>query len=135
SQLIPANLPPRDKDLRARVKLFGNLLGTVLRRLEGRRVLAAVETLRKGYIALRKRDEPARRARLMAFIDKLDAQSLELIIRAFSTYFSLANIAEEDFLYRERRRQVSEGGPLWVGSFDHTLRELHGQGVPADKVQ
>lgn len=135
SQLIPANLPPRDKDLRARVKLFGNLLGTVLRRLEGRRVLAAVETLRKGYIALRKQDDPARRARLMAFIDKLDAQSLELIIRAFSTYFSLANIAEEDFLYRERRRQVSEGGPLWVGSFDHTLRELHGQGVPADKVQ
>jgi phosphoenolpyruvate carboxylase len=134
-QLIPTTLPPRDKELRARVKLFGNLLGQVLKRLEGRRLLAAVETLRKGYIALRKQDDPARRAKLMAFIDKLDAESLELIIRAFSTYFSLANIAEEDFLYRERRRQVSEGGPLWVGSFDHTMREFHQQGVPADKLQ
>ncbi|OOG23774.1 phosphoenolpyruvate carboxylase [Thioalkalivibrio denitrificans] len=135
NELIPATLPPRDKELRARVKLFGNLLGSVLKRLEGRRVLAAVETLRKGYIALRKQDDPERRARLMAFIDKQDARTLELIIRAFSTYFSLANIAEEDFLYRERRRQVSEGGPLWVGSFDHTLREFHAQGVPADKLQ
>jgi phosphoenolpyruvate carboxylase len=135
NQMMPANLPPRDKELRARVKLFGNLLGKVLKRLEGRRALAAVETLRKGFIALRKQDDPAKRAKLMAFIDKLDAESLELIIRAFSTYFSLANIAEEDFLYRERRRQVSEGGPLWLGSFDHTLRELHEQGVPADRLQ
>lgn len=134
-QLIPTHLPPRDKELRARVKLFGNLLGQVLKRLEGRRALAAVEKLRKGYIALRKQEDPARRAKLMAFIDRLDADSLELIIRAFSTYFSLANIAEEDFLYRERRRQVSEGGPLWVGSFDHTLRELHTQGVPVDRLQ
>ncbi|WP_018953082.1 phosphoenolpyruvate carboxylase [Thioalkalivibrio sulfidiphilus] len=135
NQLMPANLPPRDKELRARVKLFGNLLGKVLKRLEGRRALAAVETLRKGFIALRKQDDPAKRAKLMAFIDKLDADSLELIIRAFSTYFSLANIAEEDFLYRERRRQVSEGGPLWVGSFDHTLRQLYEQGIPADSLQ
>ncbi|HSP00970.1 MAG TPA: phosphoenolpyruvate carboxylase, partial [Thioalkalivibrio sp.] len=135
NHLMPTTLPPKDKELRARVKLFGNLLGKVLKRLEGRRALAAVETLRKGFIALRKQDDEAKRAKLMAFIDKLDADSLELIIRAFSTYFSLANIAEEDFLYRQRRRQVSEGGPLWVGSFDHTLRELHEQGVSADRLQ
>ena len=40
--------PPRDKELRSRVRLFGNLLGEVLASQAGHDVLAAVETLRKG---------------------------------------------------------------------------------------
>ena len=53
-----------DTQLRARVKLFGNLLGNVLRTQEDGDVLDAVETLRKGYIALRKEDSPPKRRRL-----------------------------------------------------------------------
>ena len=41
-----------DKQLRARVKLLGKLLGDVLRDQEGGRVFVAVEALRKGYIKL-----------------------------------------------------------------------------------
>lgn len=123
-------LVPRDRELRARVKLFGNLLGNIIRRLEGEAVLQAVETLRKGFVALRKKDNPDKRERLMRYIDALDPKTLETIIRAFSIYFSLVNLAEEEYLHRERRRQVTEGGPLWLGSFDHTIRVFHGRGVP-----
>ena len=45
-----------DKALRTRVKLFGNLLGNVLQKQAGSDVLEAVETLRKGYISLRKKE-------------------------------------------------------------------------------
>ncbi|EHQ51104.1 phosphoenolpyruvate carboxylase [Ectothiorhodospira sp. PHS-1] len=123
-------LVPRDRELRARVKLFGNLLGNIIRRLEGEAVLQAVETLRKGFVALRKKDNPDKRERLMRYIDALDPKTLETIIRAFSIYFSLVNLAEEEYLHRERRRQVTEGGPLWLGSFDHTIRVFHGRGAP-----
>ncbi|MBK1674472.1 phosphoenolpyruvate carboxylase [Ectothiorhodospira shaposhnikovii] len=128
-------LVPRDRELRARVKLFGNLLGNIIRRLEGEAVLQAVETLRKGFVALRKKDNPDKRERLMRYIDALDPKTLETIIRAFSIYFSLVNLAEEEYLHRERRRQVTEGGPLWLGSFDHTIRVFHGRGVPPQALE
>ncbi|MFP4079711.1 MAG: phosphoenolpyruvate carboxylase [Ectothiorhodospira sp.] len=126
---------PRDKHLRARVKLLGKLLGNIIRRLEGREIYAAVEELRRGFVALRRREDPARRARLMQLIHEMPPKRLETVIRAFSIYFSLANIAEEDYLYRERRRQVSEGGPLWLGSFDHTVRQFKAMDIPPEQLQ
>ncbi|TPW18618.1 MAG: phosphoenolpyruvate carboxylase, partial [Halothiobacillaceae bacterium] len=86
-----------DKALRSRVKLFGNLLGNVLRDQEDGRVLKAVETLRKGYIRLHKRQNPAKREQLSNFIRRLDPSMITHVVRAFSTYFSLVNIAEEAF--------------------------------------
>jgi len=123
-----------DKALRARVKLFGNLLGEVIQEQAGGNILDAVETLRRGYISLRKKDNPAKRRKLTQFIEKLDVDTLNHVLRAFSLYFSLVNIAEEAYQHRERRMQVRSGGPLWTGSFDSVLREFHQQGVGLDKV-
>jgi len=95
--------PINDKDLRARVKLFGTLLGDVLRKLAGQDIYDAVEKLRIGYIGLNKEDNPAQRQELIAFIETLDADTLVQVVRAFSTYFSLVNIAEEAFHPEERR--------------------------------
>jgi len=127
--------PPRDKELRSRVRLFGNLLGEVLATQAGPSVLASVETLRKGYIRLRKEDNPALRARLAKKIDQLDPETLNHVVRAFNLYFSLVNIAEEAFQHKERRRHVRQGGPLWRGSFDHTLREFNKRGISAGELQ
>lgn len=127
--------PPRDKELRSRVRLFGNLLGEVLAAQAGPEVLAAVEKLRKGYIRLRREDNPALRRRMANTIDRLDPATLNHVVRAFNIYFSLVNIAEEAFQHKERRRQVRLGGPLWRGSFDHTLREFHDSGIDAGQIQ
>ncbi len=124
-----------DAPLRALVRLYGDLLGEVLREAAGESVYDAVETLRRGYIALRKRDDAARRERLRAFIAGLDAGTLEQCIRAFSLYFSLVNIAEEAWQHRERRRRAGSGAPLWPGSFDRCVRELAGHGLDAEAVR
>ena len=126
---------PQDKQLRSRVRLFGNLLGEVLASQAGAHVLASVEKLRKGYIRLRKVDDPALRRRLAAEIERLDPDTLTHVVRAFNLYFSLVNIAEEAFLHKQRRRQARKGGPLWVGSFDHTLREFHASGITPEQLQ
>jgi len=127
--------PPNDKKLRARVKLFGNLLGNVIKNLAGTHVYDAVEKLRKGYISLRKIDNPKKRAQLMAFIETLDADTLTQVVRAFSLYFSLINIAEEDYQHQQRREQVYSGKSLWLGSFDHTLEQFRLEGMDASQVQ
>ena len=124
-----------DKQLRARVKLLGKLLGNVLRAQAGGHVLVAVETLRKGYISLQEEENPRRRARLTKLIGKLDPDTLTHVVRAFSTYFSLVNLAEEANQYKRRTEQIRKGGPLWVGSFDHTLRQFHAQGISAEQLQ
>jgi phosphoenolpyruvate carboxylase len=124
-----------DKELRARVKFFGELLGEVLNAQIGGQVYKAVETLRRGFVALHQREDEKKRARLMRLIDRLDPEMLTHVVRAFSVFFSLSNIAEELHQHQLRRRRVRAGGPLWRGSFDETLRWFHGQGVAAEDLQ
>jgi phosphoenolpyruvate carboxylase len=127
-----------DKALRTRVKLLGTLLGNILHEQEGNNVLSAVETLRKGYINLRKNDNPAKRRRLNQFIEGLSSETLVHIVRAFSTYFSLINLAEESYQHHQRRkqlRQMTDKDTLWTGSFDATLRELRDQGINPSQLQ
>ena len=128
---------PSDKPLRDRVKLLGQLLGQTLRDREGRDALDAVETLRKGFIELRGRSEPApdMRERLLRFIAALNPEMLNHVVRAFNAYFNLANIVEENFQHQSRREQVRRGKPLWRGSFDETLRALRAAGVSAAQLQ
>ncbi len=124
-----------DKQLRARVKLLGTLLGDVLRDQEGGRVFVAVEALRKGYIKLSKQDNDKKRGQLTRMIQKLDPTTLTHVVRAFSTYFSLVNIAEEAFQHQSRRKQRHAGQPLWTGSFDTILQELKDSGVNSSQLQ
>ncbi|ADE15304.1 Phosphoenolpyruvate carboxylase [Nitrosococcus halophilus Nc 4] len=127
--------PWRDKELRARVKLFGNLLGQVIQAQSREKVFAAVEALRKGYINLRKKENPDKRIQLLRLISKLDVETLTQVVRAFSIYFSLANIAEEAYQHRQRQRRIDAGGPLWRGSFEETLQEVRNGGVGPGQLQ
>ncbi len=127
--------PITDKQLRARVKLFGNLLGRVIRKHAGEDVFNAVETLRQGHIRLRKLDSKRIRRDLSRLIETLDAETLMHVVRAFSTYFSLVNIAEEQFQHRVRHEQERLEGPSWSGSFDMTFQELLREDVSATQIQ
>lgn len=124
-----------DKALRTRVKLFGNLLGNVLQQQAGSDVLEAVETLRKGYISLRKKESIFKRRRLNNMMEKLDAETLNHVIRAFSIYFSLVDIAEEAFQHRQRRQILRGGGPLWQGSFDDAFRQFKDDGITIEQIK
>lgn len=126
---------PDDKQLRSRVRLFGNILGKILQDHAGEKVFNAVEALRKGHIGLRQAEDARKRQRLDALVKSLDPDSLAQVVRAFSLYFSLVNIAEEAFQHKQRRRQVSRNGPLWDGSFDATLREFHGEVTTPEQLQ
>ncbi len=124
-----------DKQLRARVKLFGHLLGNVLLSQAGAKVYDAVEKLRTGFISLRKEDNTVKRARLMDLIASLDQNTISQVVRAFSTYFSLVNIAEEASQLQQRRRMMRQGKGLWRGSFDHALADFRKMGMSAEQVQ
>ena len=121
------NTASSDEQLRARVKLLGNLLGNVLLSQAGAKVYDSVEKLRLGFIELHKEDDDKKRAQMMSMIESLDAKTLSQVVRAFSTYFSLVNIAEEASQHQQRREQLKHRtieNPLWIGSFDSVLGDF-----------
>ncbi len=124
-----------DESLRSRVKLFGNILGDVLRNHAGDKVFSAVEALRKGHISLRQKDDSNQRHELVALIESLDEQTVTHVVRAFSLYFSLVNIAEEDFQQKYRKTLITNEGMHWQGSFDTTITELKAQNLAPEKIQ
>jgi phosphoenolpyruvate carboxylase len=129
------NDSPDGEPLRRDIQLFTALLGEVLREHSRKRVLVVVERLRDGFIALRDADDPDLRAKLMKRIDGLDPQTLSEVVRAFNIYFGLVNTAEEVHGHLRRMDLISTGGPLWLGSFDQTVREFKADGVSPEHFQ
>jgi phosphoenolpyruvate carboxylase len=126
---------PTDQDLQRDIELFTALLGEVLRGHSRKRVLVLVERLREGFAELRESQDPALLAKLMKRIEGLDPQTLSEVIRSFAIYFGLVSTAEEVHGYRHRMDRISEGGPLWRGSFDHTVRQFKADGISAENFQ
>ncbi len=86
------------------VRLLGSLLGQVIAEQAGRDLLDLVERVRRATVRLRAGDGPALRADLVAELAALDPDRAEVVVRAFSLYFRLVNLAEERDLVREARR-------------------------------
>jgi len=125
-----------DQELRSRVKLLGKLVGNVLLKHEKPEVFHAVESLRTGFIQLRKRDSEAKRKALITLINELEPDVISQVVRAFTLYFNLVNIAEEDYLHRLRRESVrQQGHAAWIGSFHHTLEGFKDQGIGIEALQ
>nr|MBA2718532.1 hypothetical protein [Chloroflexota bacterium] len=86
------------------IRLLGSLLGQVIAEQAGRDLLDLVERVRRTTIRLRRGDDPSLRAGLVAELAALDPDRAEVVVRAFSLYFRLVNLAEERELVREARR-------------------------------
>lgn len=122
--------------LEADVRQYGELIGDILKNQESVTLLETVETLRKGYIQLRQQEDPALRQQLMGIIEQLDIPTLEKVIRAFNSFYVLANNIEEDFQHRRRRLLIQDrDAPLWKGSVQGTISELKQSGLSAEQVQ
>jgi phosphoenolpyruvate carboxylase len=94
--------------LHADVRLLGELLGRVIVEQEGEEVLALEERLRKLARAGRRGYAEAME-QLVELAGSLDLGRQALVLRAFSIYFHLANIAEQHHRVRRRRAYEHEG--------------------------
>lgn len=122
--------------LKEQIRMVGDLLGEVLCEISGNTLFEAVEHLRKGYIQLSLNDNDQQRAELMEYIETLDIDLLEQVIRAFNIFYMLSNIVEEDFLHRQRRKLFRTGSKeLWKGSFLGAVQSLKDDGLSVDEVQ
>ena len=124
-----------DAQLRSAVKTLGKLLGNIIKTHAGHDVYIAVEKLRKGFINLRKDNNQHKHDQLIRYIEKLDSKTLKNVIRSFSKYFALVNVAEEAYQHISRTDRLKSGFDSWEGSFDQTLRDCNASNIDDSKLQ
>src|SRR6476659_3935541 len=115
------------------VRLLGRILGDVIREQEGKPAFERVERVRQLAVAYRlKRDAGAGRA-LDRLLMGLSGDHTVSVIRAFSYFSHLANIAEDR--HHLRRRAVHERqGHLQRGSLHGAFERLARRGIGADRI-
>ncbi|MGM8871974.1 phosphoenolpyruvate carboxylase [Psychrobacter sp. 2Y5] len=125
----------RNEVLRARIRLLGSFLGEAIARQSGADTVHTIETLRKGFIQERREYNEEKKQQLIDLIASLDNQTLKNVIRAFSIYFFLANLTEENYLREQRRTMRAESNQSWEGSFRRTLLECRERNIEPEQIK
>ena len=105
----PVTAPaPADKDapLKEDIRLLGRMLGDVLREQEGADTFAIVETIRQTAVRFRRDADAEAGAALGSLLKKLSREQTITVVRAFSYFSHLANIAEDQHHNRRRRAHL-----------------------------
>ena len=125
----------KDQALREDIRLLGRLLGDTLREQEGAARFELVEAIRLSALAFRRDGDVAARAALEELLDQLGHDTAISVVRAFSFFSQLANIAEDLHHNRRRRAHLMAGSPLQEGSFALALARLQGAGIDKEALQ
>jgi phosphoenolpyruvate carboxylase len=105
------------------IRLLGRVLGDVIREQEGRQAFELIERVRQLSVAYRlKKDASAGRV-LDRLLKNLSTEQTVSVIRAFSYFSHLANIAEDRHHVRRRTHHEAEGH-LQEGSLAHCFERL-----------
>src|SRR4051812_28825174 len=129
----PTTTPSRrarvnEKPLIEDIRLLGRLLGDVIREQEGVEAFDLVERIRKLSVAFRRdADHDSDRA-LKALLKSLTSEQTVRVIRAFTYFSHLANLAEDR--HHIRRRAIHErAGDQQEGSIEVALARLRWAGI------
>ncbi len=131
----PSRRPDADKDqpLVDDIRLLGRILGDVIREQEGQAAFELIEQIRQRSVAFRRHDDQSADKALKKLLKGLSSDQTVSVIRAFTYFSHLANLAEDR--HHIRRRAVHErAGDLQEGSLALTLQRLKKAGIDAAQV-
>jgi len=124
----------KDEPLRNDIRLLGRILGETVREQEGDAVFATIERVRQTAVSFARNGDPAARAELAALLDPLPGDTTQAVVRAFSYFLQLANIAEDEHHIRRRRAHELVGSPPREGSLIHALDQLADSNISPEAV-
>ncbi|MDO8298596.1 phosphoenolpyruvate carboxylase, partial [Lacisediminimonas sp.] len=110
--------------LKEDIRLLGRLLGDVVRAQEGEQVFGVVETIRQTSVRFRRDADPKAAAELDKLLKKLSRDQSISVVRAFSYFSHLANIAEDQHHNRTRRAELMAGAAPEPGTLSAALARI-----------
>src|SRR5574339_615889 len=125
--------PAVDKDLPLRedIRLLGRLLGDTLREQEGEDTFQLIEQIRQTAIRFRRDADDQAPGELESLLDLLSPTATVAVIRAFTYFSQLANIAEDLHHNRRRRAHQLAGSAPQDGSIALAIERAGGAGLGA----
>ncbi|CDQ20520.1 Phosphoenolpyruvate carboxylase, type 1 [Halobacillus karajensis] len=122
--------------LRRDIHALGKMLGDILVHHGGEELLDKVETIRQLTKDLRKNQDPSTYNQLKNEIQNLEPPMRSQVIRAFSIYFHLVNIAEQNHRIRRRREyQLREDHGAQPFSLESAVVNLKNNDFSKDSIQ
>ncbi|MGA8864999.1 MAG: phosphoenolpyruvate carboxylase [Gallionella sp.] len=112
----PSNLSSKDLPLRDDVRLLGRILGDTLREQEGEAAFQLIENVRRAAVNFHKTQDDRDRVQLEQTLDALSPGEALLVVRAFSYFSQLSNIAEDLHHNRRHRAHLKAGSAPKDGS-------------------
>src|SRR6266481_6138128 len=120
-----------DAHLREDIRLLGRILGDTVRDQEGADVFDLVERIRQTSIRFHRDEDRLARRELESILDSMSISETVRIVRAFSYFSHLANIAEDQNNIRQMRARTGPGGAPRASVLAQTLSHARAAGISA----
>jgi phosphoenolpyruvate carboxylase len=109
SLINPDVTPEKDFPLRDDIRLLGRILGDTIREQEGEAAFEIVERIRQTSIRFHRNEDDSARRELETILNSLSRGRSNQIIRAYSYFSHLANLAEDQHHVRRSRAHAMAG--------------------------
>jgi phosphoenolpyruvate carboxylase len=127
------SFPLKDAELREDVHMLGALVGDVIREQGGDALFESVESDRQAAIARRAGDHECEK--LLAIRTRnVPANEARDLVRAFSTWFEMVNMAERVHRIRRRRQYLNEG-TTQPGGILEAITKLKEKGIELNEIR
>jgi phosphoenolpyruvate carboxylase len=131
NETIESARSDKDQPLRDDIRLLGRILGDTVREQEGGAVFELVERIRQTSIRFHRDNDEAARHDLEAILNDLSPTQTGQIVRAFSYFSQLANIAEDQHHIRRTRAHTLAGAAPRAGTIAHAIGRARDAGFGA----
>ena len=131
----PADISSKDQPLRDDVRLLGRILGDTLREQEGEEYFQLIENVRRAAVRFRKTQDERDGAALEKMLDELSPTESLAVVRSFSYFSQLSNIAEDLHHNRRHRAHLKAGSPHKDGALLLALDRIEEKKVDSKTLQ
>ena len=125
----------KDQLLREDIRLLGRLLGETIRSQHGDEVFNIIEKIRQTSIRFRRDDDIDARHELEEALNALPPAQTILLIRAFSYFSLLANIAEDQHHIRRTRAHLIARSAPKAGSIANAISKVLAAGLDTEDLK
>lgn len=117
-------------DLQADIELLGNLLDQIILEQEGQAVLSVIQQVRQAAFDQNKQNQKNNQSNdknneLTKLLGSLPKEMAFKVIRGFSFFLQLSNIAEDEHHIKRRRAHALAGSPPRAGSLANVIKEIN----------
>ncbi|RJG01792.1 phosphoenolpyruvate carboxylase [Noviherbaspirillum sedimenti] len=120
--------------LRKNIRMLGGMLGDIIRTQHGEEIFNLVEQVRTISLRFHRQHDPAAEQELGNIFSTLSIDQTNILIRAFSYFSQLANIAEDQHLIFSHRLRGDEAGKPGARRVAQVLAHVAAAGIAPEAL-